>query len=160
MEVRDFSKVFDGLPTWLDEDVSMMLEERYIEDGDYAWNASFRQANSFEEFVTDVCDLDLRLKEGEVKKFLSSLGCRLIFIGTFAGNVVIHQRRGFHRAVSHEVPIENERINVLCYAPKEIQEIIGNKPITVHDLYRYTGFFNAKNNLGALLGKLRESMVV
>lgn len=158
MEMRDFSKVFDGLTSWLDEDVSLRLEERFIEDGDYHWNASFRQPGLFNEFVAEVCHMNLGLKEGEVKKFLSSLGCRMIFIGTFAGNVLIHQRRGFQRVENQGAPIESERVNVLCYAPGEIQEIIGSKPISVHELYRYTGFFNARNNLGNSFKRLLASV--
>ena len=156
MELKDFTKVFDGLSNELSEERQAQIETAFMEDGDFAWNVSFRNTGAFNRFVDDVVTMDLGLSEGEVRKFTSSLGCQMIFIGTFAGNMVIHQRRPFHR--TEPIPQSSGRVTVVCYAPKELQDIVGSKAIDISDLYRYTGFFNPASNIGNSLKKLRKSL--
>ncbi len=155
MELREFSKVFDGLPHWLDEDKAMSLERQFIDDGTFSWNMSFRKAGLFHQFVEEITSFDLGLKEGQVVKYLSSLGCRLIFIGTFAGNVIIHQRNSFGE-VEHDGQPENAPVVAVCYAPDIIEPLVGNKPLRQNDLYRLTGYFNSRDNLGNALSRIRH----
>lgn len=154
MEIREFSKVFDGLPQWLEENKAMALEGRFIDDGMFSWNMSYRNAGPFNHFIEDITTFDLGLAEGQVVKHLSSLGCRMIFIGTFAGNVVIHERTR-HTDPSHEGTPENAPIIVACYTPKVLEPIVGNKPLRQSDLYRLTGFFNVTENIGYTLKRIR-----
>lgn len=156
MEVRDFTRVFDNVKNYLDETKVAELECAFLDDGMFVWNSSFRNAGKLTSFSEDIASFDLGLKEGEVVKYLSSLGCRMIIIGTFAGNVVIHQRTAFESS-AHDGSPDNSPAIVVCYSPKDIEAIVGNKPLRQADLYRYTGFFNERENIGETLKRIRKS---
>lgn len=157
MELKDFERVYESFD-FLDRAKIENLEKQFVTEDDFTWNLGFKDRGVVNETIEDLVSFDLGLEEGEVKNLYSSLGCRMIFIGTCVGNVVIHQRKDFKRYESADGE-ERYTVNVVSYVPEALRSIVSNKTLNVNELYRYTGFLNSRSNIGNSLATLRDVIV-
>lgn len=156
MIVKDFTKAFMDIPKTLDDVSTNLLESRYMYNGDFAWNLAHTEIDKFMSFMDDIVSIDLGINEGEIIKFTSSMGCRMIFIGTYVGNVVVHLRGDV--AGSLDNVLESTKMAVYCYTPKMLRNILGNnKPIVFNELFTFTGLQDDSVNLGIAFKELREN---
>lgn len=154
---RDFSKVFNFFP--LVDDASLhVFENSFLDSEDgFLWDISARNSKKTENLVEDMVEYDFGLKNGEVISLMTSLGIRMIAIGTCLGNVVIHERQRFRRVEEHDGDGTGPVI-LTCYFPQELEDLIGLRPLKDEQVYRYTGFFNTENNIGKTLGRLKDTL--
>ena len=147
MRVCDFSKVFHHFPM-VDDTTVHHLEATFLDPTwGFLWDVSQRNVKVMGEFVENITEYDFGLEEGEVRSILTSLGTRMIAIGTSLGNVVLHERQRYRRVEEREED-GNGPVIVIGYYPEPLQDLLGTRSVKDDQFYRYTGFFNAKDNIG------------
>lgn len=158
MQRKDFSKVFNQV-SLLDASVVEELERVFYDPNEgFVWDVGFQKRGLFQWFSREIVDYDFGLAVGEVAGIETSLGSRMIVVGTRAGNVVLHekiQEEKVHRPLDDE---EVRDIIVMSHYPSTLKNLLGTRPVRIDQLYLYTGFFNDADNIGYTLERLLEDI--
>lgn len=156
MLTKDFTRIFNSHP-FLEEQLVASLERDFMDEDGFKWDASLRNVRKTEEFTGDIVDYDLQLASGEVRSILTSLGTRMIVVGTIIGNVILHERQMYYPPNTDRSD-DYSRSLIIGHLPAVLTAIVGNKPLKDHQIYAFTGFFNSKGNLGHSLIQLSNAL--
>lgn len=158
MNVRSFTRVFSQFPL-LSDTLTQELETTFLDPTwGFLWDVSQRNVKVMDEFIDDITQFDFGLKAGDVVSVMTSLGTRMIAIGTPLGNVVIHERQRYRRVEERDEDGSGPVV-LIGYYPPALQGLLGTRAVKDDQLYHYTGFFNPKSNIGFTINSIVAELI-